>query len=135
MSGLKKMGLLPLCLAGIAATAALTALICLALASLILRGALPQGAGPKCAEAAVGISIFISVWITARLRGRQPMAAAGVIAGGTVLLAALVCALGGPGFDFGPWLLRLAAWAMAGGIIGAVMSLRNRTPKRRRRRP
>ena len=134
MSGYKKLGLLPLCLAGVGMSTVLTALLCLALTPMILRGILPLAAGSRCAEITVGVSVCISVLLASRLRGKQPMAVAGAVAGGSILLSSVVCALGGTGFAFGPWLLRVALWAAAGGIIGAVMSLRNGPPKRRRHR-
>ncbi len=135
MSGYKKLGLLPLCLAGVGMSAVMTALLCLALTPLILRGILPPAVASRCAEIGVGLSVFMAVLLTSRLLGKQPMVVAGAVAGGTILLSSVVCALGGSGYAFGPWLLRIASWAAAGGIIGAVMSLRNGPSKRRRRRP
>ena len=134
MSGIKKMGLLPSCLIAAAVGIAGTAILCLALTPLFLRGVLPLESGSACAGSAAGIMVFAAVFLTVRLRGRQAMPSAGIIAGVTVLTAALVCALGGKEFDFGPWLLRLAAAAAAGGLMGAVMSIRKRTGKRRKRR-
>jgi len=134
MSGFKKLGLLPSCMIGIAAAIAGTVLLCLVLTPLFLRGLLPLGSGSECACAAAGVAVFAAVFLTARLRGRQAMPMAGIIIGGTVLLAALLCALGGSRTDLGSWLLRLVAAAAAGGIIGAVMSIHSRTAKRRRPR-
>lgn len=130
MSGFKKMGLLPACLIAIAAVILGTVLLCLALTPLFLRGLLPLERGSVCACAAAAIMVFSAVFMTARLRGRQAMPAAGIITGGIVLFAALMCALGGSRTDFGPGLLRLAVAIAAGGIVGAVMSIRNRSAKR-----
>ena len=127
----KKLGLLPACLIGIAAVAVLTPLLCLALTPAFLRGMLLPETGPVCASASVGAAMLIVVFLLSGIRGRQAMPLAGIVAGGTVLLAALICALGGKNFDFGPWLLRLAAAAAAGGILGAVMSIRPHHPVRR----
>lgn len=131
MSRCKKLGLLPACLLGIVAVLLLTAVICLALTPAYLRGMLPTETGPACAAAAVGLAVFAVVLLLSGLRGRQAMPTAGGVAGGTILLAALICALGGKGFDFGPWIFRLAACAAAGGVIGAVMSIRPRARSRR----
>jgi len=133
MSGFKKMGLLPSCLVSIAAVILSTALFCLAITPLFLRGFLPQEAGSSCASAAAGTAVFVMVFLTDKIRGRQAMPAAGIIAGGTVLLAVLVCALGGNGFNFGSSIFRLAAATIVGGLIGAVMSIRKSAGKRRGR--
>ena len=128
----KKMGLLPLSLIGIGAVTVLTVLLCLVFTAPYLHGLMPLETGPVCAAASAGLAVFIVVFILGRARGRQAMSAGGIIAGGTILLAALICALGGKGFDFGPWLLHLSAAAAAGGVIGAVMSIRPHTKNRRR---
>ena len=130
----KKLGLLPSCLIGILAAAGATALLCLAVTPAILSGLLPMENGAVCAAACVGLSVFAVVFLLSRARGRQAMPVAGVVAGGIVLLATLICALGGKGFDFGPWFLRVSAASAAGGILGAVMSIRPRRHKRRGRR-
>ena len=127
----KKLGLLPSCLFGVLAVIVLTLLLCLALTPAILRGTLPPESGSVCAAASAGLAVFAVVFLLSRARGRQAMPAAGIVAGGTVILAALLCAMGGKGFSFSPWLLRLAAAAVTGGILGAVMSIRPRNGTRR----
>lgn len=127
----KKMGLLPLCFIAIGAAIVLTMLLCLAFTPALLRGLLPMETGPVCATASAGLAVLIVVLLLAKVRGRQAMLAAGIVAGGTIVLAALICALGVERSYFGPWLLRLSAAAAAGGVIGAVMSIRTNRKKRR----
>ena len=130
----KKQGLIPSCLMCIGAVLLITLLLCLAFTPAYLRGMLPLETAPVCASASVGAAVFITVFLMSGLRGRQAMPAAGIVAGGTIILAAAICAAGGKRFDFGPWLLHLAAAAAAGGVFGAVMSIRPRAGKRRGRR-
>ena len=52
---------------------------------------------------------------------------------GFVTLAALACALGGGKCAFGLWLAYLAGAAAAGGLIGALTSVRQNRHKKRRR--
>ena len=134
MSGWKKRGLVPGCLIGLGAAVLLTALIALAETPLFLRGLLPTDRVGLCAWAAAGLAAFVSVLVIARLRGRQAMPTAGIVAGGYILLAALLCALGGGRCAFGPWLLWTAVSAAAGALLGAVMSIRKRGSRRRRGR-
>ena len=131
MSRCKKMGLLPACIAGITAVILLTAFLCLLLTPVYLHGLLPPETGPVCSLIALGLSVFICVWLLSGIRSRQAMPTAGIVAGGIVLLASLICALGGRGFAFGPWLLRLASAAAIGGAAGAVMSIRPHGKRRR----
>lgn len=134
MSGniLKKKGLLPAAAIGLSAALGMTALLCLGIAALIHNGTLPMAAAGLCAVASAGVSIWCAVLMVSRLRGRQAMPTAGIIAGGFVFLAALICALGGEKSTFGPWLWQLGLAALAGGILGAVMSLRQNSHKKAR---
>ena len=132
MSGWKKRGLVPSCLMGLGAAVLMTALFTLLETPLFLRGLLPTDKLGLCACAAAGLAVFIAVLLTARLRGRQAMPTAGIVAGGYVLLAALLCALGGGRCSFGPWLLRAAAFAASGALLGAVMSIKKSGSRRRR---
>lgn len=134
MFGWKKRGLVPSCLFGIAVSVVLTALICLALTPLFLRGAVPLERTDIIAPLASGIAVFAAVLFLAKTRGKQAMPTAGIVAGGVVLLAAVLCALGGRRFAFGAWLWHAAAAAAAGALLGAVMSIRKKSGKRRRRR-
>ena len=56
MSGFKKLGFLPSCLVSIIAVILGTALLCLAVTPLLLRGILPPEAESACASAAAGIA-------------------------------------------------------------------------------
>ena len=134
MLGWKKRGLLPSCLLGLGAAAALTALLCLAMTPLIMRGAVPLDRADILAQSASFLSVFAAVLFLAKSRGRQAMPTAGIVAGGYILLAALLCALGGRSCAFGPWLLREGAAATAGALLGAVMSIRQPQRRRRKRR-
>ncbi len=134
MSGnmLKKKGLLPAAAIGLGAALGMTALLCLGAAALIHNGALPMSAAGLLAVSAAGVSIWGAVLTVSRIRGRQAMPTVGVIAGGFLLLAALLCALGGEKASFGPWLWQLGLAALAGGLLGAVMSLRQNSHKKGR---
>ena len=133
MPAWKKLGLLPASAAGVAAAVVLTALLCLTLTPVFTREYLPLDRVGAVAVLAAGASVLIAVRMTAALRPRQTLATAGCVAVGYLLLAALVCALGGPRFAFGPWLLRLGGAAVAGSLLGAIMSLRARPRNRRTR--
>lgn len=134
MSGWKKRGLLPSCGIGLGFAIVLTAVICLAMTPLILREWIPVGQSGMCSMIASGISVFAAVSILSRLRGRQALATAGIVSGGYLLLCAVVCALGGERSDFGVWILQLAAALAVGGLLGAVMSIRRKPGRRKRRR-
>lgn len=132
-SFLKKRGLLVSAAAGLGMALCLTALLCLALAALIQRQTLPMSAAGLGAALAAGLSVFAAVLLIAGRRQRQAMPLAGLVAGGFLLLAALLCALDSGGADFGPWLLRLGGTVSAGGILGAIMSIGQNTHTKRRR--
>ena len=131
MSAWKKLGLLPASAAGLGIAIVLTALLCFALTPVFTKEVLPLDRANAAALLAAGLSILVAVRLTTGLRRKQTLATAGCIAGGYLLLAALVCALGGQRFDFGLWIVRLASAALAGGLLGAIMSLRS-SPKKRR---
>ena len=138
MSGniLRKKGLVPAAAIGLGGAVLLTALLCLLFAGIIHRETLPLSAAEYCAAAAAGIAVFAATLIVSRLRGRQAMPTAAIIAGGLVFLAALICALGGAGSEFGPWLIHLCIAAFCGGLLGAIMSIghnphkKSRSPRR-----
>ena len=111
----------------------LTAVLLLPVALAVSGEVLPEALGGICAVAAAGISVFVPTVVIARIRARQVLATAGAIALGYVVLAALCCALGGAGSAFGLWLLRLAAAVGAGGLMGAVLSIRQNTHRKRKR--
>ena len=133
MSVLKKKSF-PICIAvGVTCALALTVLLLLPFAWAIHGEALGENMQWPCCLVAAWISVFVPTIIIAKTRGRQALATGGAIASGYVVLAALLCALGGKDYAFGMWLVWLAAVAAAAGLIGAVLSLRqNRRRKRRR---
>lgn len=133
MSKLKKRSLPVAGAAGLAGAVVLTALLLLPLALAIHRELLGRELGASCAIGAAGLSVAAAVWIIAKGRGRQALATGGIVALGYVLLAALFCALGGEGSTFGGWLLYLTGAAFAGGLAGAVLSIRQ-NPHRKKRR-
>ena len=112
---------------------ALTALLCLPLAWATIRELLPEAAGGLCAAAAAGLSVMAVTAVIGRSRGREALATGCAIGGGYVLLAALLCALSGGKGAFGPWLGYLCAAVFAGGSAGAMVSVRQKTHKKRRR--
>ena len=130
---LKKRSLILCAAVGVGAALALTALLVLPVAAAVHRELLSVPAGEMCAGAAAGIAVFVPAILITRARGRQVLATGGAIAGAYAALAALCCALGGAGFAFGPWLIRLAGAAAIGGLGGAVLSLRQ-NPHRKKRR-
>ena len=108
-----------------------TAALCLAAVPLFLGEVLPLERAPETARVLAGIAVFAVVLWVSRARG-QPLPAAGIVGGGFVLLAALLCALGGIRSSFGPWLSHLALAVGTGALLGAVMSLRKKGRGRRR---
>lgn len=134
MSGniIKKKGLLTAASIGVGAAVLLTVLLCLVFAAIIHREILPLSAAGACAAGAAGVAVFAASLVTGRLRERQALPLAGLIAAGLVLLAALLCALGGSAASFGPWLPRLCGASAGGALLGAVMSIRQ-NPHRKTR--
>ena len=133
MRKLKKLGLLPASLLGLLLSLAVTALFCLPFAAVICRGLLPMETMGLWALLAAGLGVMAGTVCVVRLRGRQVMPTAGIVGGGFLLTASLLCAAGGARSDFGPWLFWLAAAVLAGGLLGAVMSIRQNTHKKHRR--
>lgn len=131
---LKKSGLALSAGIGLVAALGMTALFCLGAAALIRRGTLPMQTADVCASVSAGVAVWITVWSITRMRGRQALPTAACIAGGYVLLAALLCAMGGEKSTFGAWLWWLSAAVSGGGLLGAVMSIRQNTHKKRRGR-
>lgn len=133
MSKMKKLNLPTAGGVGCCLAVLMTVLLCIPGAAVINKGILPLSASSVWACAAAGVSVFLVVLVLARLRKRQAMPLAGIIAGGFVLLAAILCAFGGASSAFGPWLWSLAITAAAGGLLGAVMSIRHNTYRKHRR--
>ncbi len=131
MPAWKKLGLLPAGCVGVGASAGCTALLCLALTPLFTKEYISLDRAELLAPMAAGIAVFAVAWVLTRRRGRQTLATSGIVAGGYILLAALVCALGGRDFGFGPWLGRLVLAVGAGALLGAIMSLRATPGKKR----
>ncbi|MCD8115891.1 MAG: hypothetical protein LUE21_02045 [Oscillospiraceae bacterium] len=133
MSKLKKMSFPAAAAVGEAGALALTAVLLLPVAAAIHRESLGQEWTWLCAVTAAGLSICAATVFVARSRDRQALATGGTIALGYVALAALLCAMGGAGSAFGVWLARLAAGAAAGGLVGAVLSIRQNVHRKKRR--
>ena len=119
---------------GIGASVLTTLTFCLPLSAVLSQGWLPMTLLEGMSEAAAAASILLTVWVIGRRRGRQALPLAGIVAGGFILLAALLCALSGTSAAFGGWLIRLAAAAVLGGSAGAIMSIRQKTHGKRRNR-
>ncbi len=132
MSKLKKKNIAVSAAAGVLAAIALTALLCLPFAAAVRHQVLSLGGVWVWAVLAAGLSVFISTLVIARARQRQALPTGGCIAGGVLLSAALVCALGGAGLHFGVRFLWLGGAVLAGGMLGAVMSIRQNQHKKRR---
>lgn len=133
MSKLRKMNLPAAGGIGLCAAVLLTVLLCIPGAAMINGGLLPLSTCAVWAYAAAGISVFAATLTMTRLRKRQAMPTAGIIAGGYILLSAALCAFGGEGTAFGRWLWQLILAVAAGGLVGAVMSIRQNPHKKRRR--
>ncbi len=134
MLKLQKKSLSLSALIGLGCAVVLTGLFCLPFAAAVYHQALPLESAWMWAVLSAGLSVFVTTLVIARLRQRQALPTGGCIAGGFLLLAALVCALGGEGFLFGTWLLWLGGAVALGGLLGAVMSIRQNSHKKRRSR-
>ncbi len=132
MSFLKKKSLLACVGIGTLCALAVTALLLAPCAWAIRGELLPESAGWLCAAGSGGLGVLTSTAAIVRVRRRQAMATGGAIGGCCLALAALCCALGGEGYGFGLWLGALAAALLAGGLAGALLSSRRKSPKRRR---
>ena len=133
MSFLKKKSLLFCVGAGTGCALALTALLLMPFAWAIRGELLPESAGWLCASLSAGIGVLVPTAVICHVRRRQTLATGAAIAGGLLALAALCCALGGEGYSFGLWLGALAAALLAGGLAGAVLSVRRSSHKKHRR--
>lgn len=133
LAKLSKKGLAVSCGIALVFALALTALLCLPLTAAVYREALPLERVGAMAYIAAGISVFAAVFLTARTRARQALPTGAAVAGAYLALMALVCALGGEGASFGAWLWQLGAAVFAGGLLGAVMSIRQKSHRKRRR--
>lgn len=133
LAKLRKKGLPVSAAAALLAALVLTALLCLPFAAAMCREALPLTGVQLWSVLAAGLSVMIATLVTARLRGRQALPTGAIVAGGYIVLAALACALGGADAAFGPWLWQLGAAVLAGGLLGAFMSIRQKSHKKRRK--
>ena len=133
MSILKKKSFTLTVAIGLGAALIFTALLLLPTALLIHKEVLDLTAGWLCAALAAGLGVFVSTAVIVKVRGRQALATGGALALGYVLLAALLCALGGSGFSFGAWLIRLSCAVAAGGLAGAMVSIGKNTRRKSRR--
>ena len=133
MSILKKKSFTLVAAIGLGTALVLTALLLLPMALLIHKEVLGLSMGWLCAALSAGLSVFLSTAVIVKARGRQALATGAVLAGGYVLLAMLLCAMGGSGFSFGPWLIRLLIAVIVGGLVGAMVAIRQNTRRKRRR--
>ena len=123
----------PICAAvGEGCALALTGLVLLPVAWAIGREFIPEAAGAICAPAAAGLSVLVTTAVIARSRGREALATGAAIGLSYLLLAALLCAMGGGKTAFGPWLAWLSAALCAGGLAGALLSVRRNIHKKRK---
>ncbi len=133
MSFLKKSSFAVCAAVGTGCAIVLTALLLLPFAWAVQRQWLPQQGGWLYAAGCAFAAVLVPTAVIARTRRRQAMATGGVLSLAYVALVALLCALGGKNCAFGLWLAALAAAALAGGMAGAVLSIRQNTHKKRRR--
>ena len=133
MSKLKKLNLPAAGGIGRGLAVLMTVLLCIPGAAVINGGILPLAACDGWACGAAGVAVFAATMMLGKLRKRQALPTAGIIAGGYILLCAALCAFGEEGSAFGPWLGRLLCAVAAGGVLGAVMSIRQNPHKKRRR--
>jgi putative membrane protein (TIGR04086 family) len=133
MSKWKKKGLLPWCAVGLAAAGILTALVCLVLAAVIEKGGIPMNLAQPVSIGTAGISVLVVTAAVTKLRGRQYLATGAALGGGYGLICALLCALSGAGAAFGLWNLWLICAVMAGGMLGAIMSIGKKSHAKRRK--
>lgn len=132
-SVLKKKSFAVCVAAGEGCAIVLTLLLMLPMAGAVYGELLTEEMAWLCGPVAAAVSVFVPTLILAKIRKRQLLAIGGAIALGYVLLAALLCALGGGRCAFGMWLCWLAVAAAVGGLAGALLCVRQNTHKRRRR--
>ncbi len=132
LSFLKKRSFAVCAAMGVGGALALTALLMLPGALLVGGETLPERYGWIYALGAAGLSVLAVTAIIGRARGREVLATGGAVAAAYVLLAALLCALGGKNCAFGMWLACLAGAVAAGGAAGAMLSVRHNAHHRRR---
>ena len=133
MSFFKKKSFAVCAAIGVGGALILTALGLLPVTWAVIREVLPEGSGGVCAAIVAGLSVLAATAVVVRGRGREALATGGVIGGAYVLLAALLCALGGSKSAFGPWLAYLTGAVLIGALAGALVSVRQNKHKRRRR--
>ena len=134
MSFLKKKGFAVCAAIGAAASVVLTALLLLPVGAAVNGGLLGEELGGPAAWICAAVSVLAPTAVIVRARGRQALATGGAIALAYVLLAAVCCALGGSRSAFGMWIVYLGLSVAAGGLIGALTSVRQKSHRKRRRR-
>ena len=133
MSFLKKSSFAVCAAIGEGCAALLTAVLLFPAAWAVSAEAATLDMGSICAFIVSGLSVSIPTAVIARVRGREALATAGAIGGGYILIAAVLCALGGPKNAYGPWLGYLSAAVVVGALAGALLSVRQNKHKKRRR--
>ena len=132
MSSLKKWSLPAAAGAGIAAVILLTVLLCLPGAALIDREVLPLSSAPYWAAGSACAAACAATLAVCKIRKRQTLPTAASIAAGAALFD-LLCAVIGGAEAVGPWMIRLLFALFTGGLLGAVLSIRQNAHKKRRR--
>ena len=133
MSFLKKKSFAVCAAIGEGAAVLLTLVLLLPVAFMINKGTAGEELGCIAASVCALISVLVPTVVIVRARGQQALATGGAIALGYIILAALCCALGGSRSAFGMWLVWLAAAVAAGGLIGAMLSIRRNSHRKKRR--
>ena len=133
MSFLKKKSFAVCAAIGEGAAIVLTLLLLLPVAAVVNQGTLGEATASVVSAVCAGISVLIPTVVIARARGKEALATGGAIALGYLALAALCCALGGSGAAFGMWLAWLAVSVAAGALIGAMLSVRRNSRRKKRR--
>lgn len=134
MSVLKKMSFMACAAAGTAAELLFTLILLLPVSVLVNKQLLEEEICRILPMIAAGISVFLSEIIMARTRKKQALAMGGVLAGLYIVLASLLCVLGGTNCEFGYWLLWLSTAVLAGGVMGAAAVSGNKRKRMRYKR-
>ena len=133
MSVLKKKSFALCAAIGEGAAIVLTLLLLLPVAAVVNSGTVGEQTGAIAVNICAGVGVLVPTLVIARARGQQALATGGAIALCYVVLAGVCCALGGGNAAFGMWFAWLAAAVAAGGLIGALLSIRQKSHRKRRR--
>ena len=134
MSVLKKLNFPSRLTAGIAMELILTFLLLIPAAMIMNRQLLGNYASAILPPVVAGLAVFLTAMVLVKVQKKQPYAMGAALGGAYVLLAAVLCALGGPSCEFGRWILWLGLAAVVGGLLGANAFAGKKNQKRRHRR-